>query len=151
MARPPDNAPRRSSANAPTAAARPCGKTATWISLLCTIYYMYYKETASGRAEPSQSRLTPCRLPQRGSFFAMTEKYRMNDKRLRQCYKLSLRERLRGRKTPTPPPPPLHHLPAAASMRRWGRPGRKRPPAGRARGAAHGTARQARRAADSGR
>ena len=34
MARPPDNAPRRSSANAPTAAARPCGKTATWISLL---------------------------------------------------------------------------------------------------------------------
>ena len=151
MARPPDNAPRRSSANAPTAAARLAVKTATWKSLLCTIYYMYYKETASGRAEPSQSRLTPCRLPQRGSFFAMTEKYRMNDKRLRQCYKLSLRERLRGRKTPTPPPPPLRHPPTAASTRRWGHPARKRPPAGRARGAAHSIAQRVRPAAGSGR
>ena len=32
-------------------------------------------------------------------------------------------------------------------MGRWGRPGRKKPPAGRARGAAPGTARQAQRAA----
>ena len=51
----------------------------------------------------------------------------------------------------TPPHPPLRRPLAAASMRRRGRPGRKKPPAGRARGAARSTVRRARQAAGSGR
>ena len=42
--------------------------------------------------EPSQSApVGRIQLPQRGSFFAITKKYRMNNKSLWQYYKLPLR------------------------------------------------------------
>ena len=63
-------------------------------------------ESAALREKPAQafSGLNPLSFaalsssPEGGAFFAMTETHRMNDKSLRQCYKLPLSGELARRK-----------------------------------------------------